>query len=57
LRKKLSPLYFAFLFIAVISFLTEDTLESQSGVTFFAYFNSLFLWLGYTAKGETDRLV
>ena len=48
LRKKLAGLYFAFLFIAVISFLTEDTLESQSGVSFFAYFNTLFLWLGYS---------
>lgn len=50
LRKKLSGLYFAFLFIAVVSFLTEDTLESQSGVSFFAYFNTLFLWLGYSKK-------
>ncbi len=56
LRKKLSGLYFAFLFIAVISFLTEDTLESQSGVTFFAYFNTLFLWLGYSnAFGDPSR--
>ncbi len=51
LRKKLPGLYFAFFFIAVISFLTEDTLESQSGVSFFAYFNSLLLWLGYNKNG------
>ena len=56
LRKKLPGLYFAFLFIAAISFLTEDTLESQSGVSFFAYFNSLFLWLGYSnAFGDPSR--
>lgn len=54
LRKKLSGLYFMFLFIAVVSFLTEDTLESQAGATFFAYFNSLFLWLG-SAKEEEDQ--
>lgn len=53
LRKKLSGLYFIFLFIAVVSFFTEDTLESQSGVSFFAYFNSLLLWLGYS-KAEED---
>lgn len=47
LRKKLSGLYFIFLFISIVSFLTEDTLESQAGVTFYAYFNSLLLWLGY----------
>ena len=54
LRKKLSGLYFAFLFIALISFLTEDTLESQSGVSFFAYFNTLFLWLGFNSNPEDE---
>jgi hypothetical protein len=52
LRKKLSGLYFIFLFIAVVSFLTEDTLESQSGVSFFAYFNTLLLWVGYSKKDD-----
>lgn len=52
LRNKLNGLYFIFLFIVVISFLTEDTLESQSGVSFFAYFNTLLLWLGYSKKEE-----
>ena len=52
LRKKLGGLYFIFLFIAVVSFFTEDTLESQSGVSFFAYFNSLLLWLGYAGTRE-----
>lgn len=48
------PLYLArysfypiFLLIATISFLTEDTLETQAGVTFFAFFNAVLL-LGYT---------
>jgi hypothetical protein len=36
--------YFLFIVIAVLSMLTEDTLESQAGVTFFAFFNSLFLF-------------
>ncbi len=35
--------YLAFLVIILISMLTEDTMETQSGVTFFAFFNSLFL--------------
>ena len=47
LRNTLHPVYFAFFCIALISFLTEDTLESQTGVTFFSYFNSLFLWAAY----------
>lgn len=41
-----SDIYLAFWLIACLSFLTEDTLESQAGVTFFAFFNSLFL-LGF----------
>lgn len=54
LRKKVSGLYLAFLFIAVTSFLTEDTLESQSGVSFYAYFNTLFLWLAYENKNGNN---
>jgi hypothetical protein len=37
-------LYSAFLFIALSSMLTEDTLETQAGVTFFAFLNSFFLF-------------
>ncbi|MBI3500883.1 MAG: O-antigen ligase family protein [Bacteroidetes bacterium] len=36
--------YIIFFTIAFLSMLTEDTLESQTGVTFFAFFNSLFLF-------------
>ncbi len=35
--------YFTFILIALISFLNEDTLETQPGVTFFAFFNALLL--------------
>ena len=38
-------LYIAFLVIALVSFFTEDTLETQAGVTFFAFFNSFFLFI------------
>ncbi len=38
-------LYLAFFIISLTSFLTEDTLETQAGVTFFAFFNSFFLFL------------
>ena len=37
-------LYFSFLLIIILSMFTEDTLETQAGVTFFAFFNSLFLF-------------
>ncbi|MEM9023923.1 MAG: O-antigen ligase family protein, partial [Bacteroidota bacterium] len=36
--------YWVFLFIALLSMLNEDTLETQVGVTFFAFFNCLFLF-------------
>lgn len=45
LRRQLHVLYWPFFLIALLSFLTEDTLETQSGVTFFIFFYALFLWL------------
>lgn len=45
LRKNLHYLYWPFFLIALLSFITEDTLETQSGVTFFIFFQTLFLWL------------
>ena len=38
-------LYITFFIISLISFFTEDTLETQAGVTFYAFFNSFFLFL------------
>lgn len=37
-------LYLAFLAVAMISMLTEDTLETQAGATFFAFFNAFLLF-------------
>jgi hypothetical protein len=54
LRKFLHPVYSAFFLIALLSFITEDTLETQTGVTFFTYFNSLFLWLAYYKSKENE---
>ena len=36
-------IYITFLAIICLSFLTEDTLETQAGVTLFAFFNATFL--------------
>ena len=38
-------LYATFFIIALISFLNEDTLETQAGVTFYAFFNTFFLFI------------
>lgn len=45
LRKKLHYLFWPFFMIVLLSFVTEDTLETQSGVTFFIFFQTLFFWL------------
>jgi len=42
--KPITYFYLLFIVIATVSMITEDTLESQAGVTFFAFFNSLFLF-------------
>ncbi len=43
--------YILFWMIAVLSMLTEDTLETQPGATFFAFFSSLFL---FGKKSDTE---
>ncbi len=43
LRKYLPLLFWVFFVISVLSFLVEDTLETQAGQTFYAFFNTLFL--------------
>ncbi len=45
-KKVFNYFYITFFIIALLSFLTEDTLETQAGVTFFAFFNSLLLFCG-----------
>ena len=41
--KKNDFLYSAFLIIALLSMFTEDTLETQAGATFYAFFNAYFI--------------
>ncbi len=43
-------LYLSFFFIALFSFFTEDTLETQAGVTFYAFLSSFFLFVGSYEK-------
>jgi hypothetical protein len=44
MKKSHHFLYLTFWLIAVLSMISEDTLETQAGVTFFAFFNCLFLF-------------
>jgi 5S rRNA maturation endonuclease (ribonuclease M5) len=45
LKKFKNPLFLVFFCIIIFSMITEDTLEPQDGVTFFAFFYSFFLFL------------
>ena len=44
LKQNKNFLYLVFFLTLVLSMFTEDTLETQPGATFFAFFNSLFLF-------------
>jgi len=55
LRKQLHYLYWPFFLIALLSFVTEDTLETQSGVTFFIFFHTFFLWLASFKKIDSIK--
>lgn len=44
LKKHTDFLYMTFFIVAAFSFFTEDTLETQAGVTFYAFLNSFLLF-------------
>lgn len=52
LRFQPGYIYYVFLLIVLFSFISEDTLESQAGVTFFAFFNSFFLFCNRLLKAN-----
>ena len=47
-----SFLYMSFFSIILVSMLTEDTLDTQVGITFFAFFNTLFILNNKELKGK-----
>jgi hypothetical protein len=51
-RRLTNYFYIVFFFIAMLSMFTEDTLETQAGVTFFAFFNAFFLFSRGKYEGE-----
>jgi hypothetical protein len=53
--QKGDTLFLAFWLVAAISMFTEDTLETQAGVTFFALFYCLFLFVN-PQKGDRDGI-
>jgi hypothetical protein len=55
-RKTLHPVYYAFMFVFLMSMLTEDTLETQAGVSFAVFFSCLFLLNPGTTRIPIMRL-
>lgn len=43
-KNKCNYMYLSFLLIILLSMLPEDTIETQAGATFFAFFNAFFLF-------------
>lgn len=54
LNKKTDILYVLFLITAILSFFTEDTLETQAGATFYAFFNAFLLFRTGLKTTEID---
>ena len=52
-KENRTMLYTLFMVIILISMLPEDTIESQAGVSFYAFFNSLFIFAFKNRKGNT----
>jgi len=52
MRKFSDYFFLVFFIIVMLSMIPEDTIESQAGVTFFAFFYSLFLF----GKKEEDPI-
>lgn len=50
-RKYFDYFYMTFFIIVILSMLTEDTLETQAGISFFVFFNTLFLF----AAGKKEQ--
>lgn len=55
LKNYLPILFWPFFILSTISFLTEDTLETQAGISFYAIFNALFISIGYFKKQQTPE--
>ncbi len=54
-RKQFQILPFAFAFIALLSMITEDTLETQAGATFFAFFYALFIFAHQQSNPDNEE--
>ena len=56
-KKDLNYFYLIFFITALLSMLTEDTLETQAGATFFAFFNAFFLFANPKETRNADKQI
>lgn len=56
LKLSMPVLFWPFFVLAVISFLMEDTLETQAGLSFYAVFNSLFISMAYFTNRKVSEI-
>lgn len=54
-RRNRNFLYITFLFVIMISMLSEDTIETQIGVTLFAFFNSFLVFASPSHNDISDK--
>jgi hypothetical protein len=54
LKNDLPKLFWPFFIIAILSFFMEDTLETQAGCNFYAYFMALFVSVAWYKKKNID---
>ncbi len=54
-KKNRNYIYIVFLFIMMLSMFTEDTIETQIGVTLFAFFNSFLVFCRGTEAVEENK--
>jgi len=58
-RRYRDLLFMSYIIIMALSFITEDTLETQAGVTFVAFLGPLLAWLSpsnYTGLNGSPKL-
>ncbi len=55
LYHRVSPIYLGFLFVCLLSFLSEDTLETQAGATFFSFFNTFLVAEAFFKKPQNPE--
>ncbi len=54
LRKHLHILFWPYFLILCVSFILEDTLETQAGLSFYAFFYLMFIVLAYNSKTQQN---